>query len=232
MALALRIRASQSGSPREGGEDPAIDELELDALDLSLIGLDVAFGLDHRRGLCVELLLSDEAARHQPLVALEIEAGVGEGGLITSELPLRLCQLRLEGARVYLREQVSCPDDLSLAEEDAHELAIHAAPDRDGVEGGYRAQRRQVHAQVAGLGGCRQNRHGSGCRPRARAAGGGLRPARPVQREVGASRQQERDNETGGPGPPRPRARRATWGISYLLGSGSLDRHRGSVARL
>jgi len=92
-----RVDEAQAGAPGDGGDDPAVRELELDRVDVALIGPDGGRELGDAGGLRVELLLRDEAALDEGAVPLEIEARVAERGLVLRELALGLGELASKG---------------------------------------------------------------------------------------------------------------------------------------
>ena len=86
------------------------------------------FGDDYRK-----LLLGDRVLLEQDLIARQVGPCVFEQCEIAGELAFGLHQLHLERARIDLGQQLSGFDDLALAEQDAHELAVHSAAHRDHV---------------------------------------------------------------------------------------------------
>ena len=193
-----RVDEPQPGPAGDRGEDAAVGELEADGVDVALVGLDGRRDLRHGGGLGVELLLRDEAALDQGLVALEIEARVAERGLVLGELALDLHELGLEGPRVDLGQHVAGLDDLAFLEGGPHELAVDPAADRHRVQRGDRAEAGQVDGQVTGPGGDGHHRDRPG-------AGGGGRLGAPgtVQGEVAAAGQEARQDDPDDPDPAR-----------------------------
>ena len=103
------------------------------------------------------------------LEPLEIDPGIVEQRLIALELALELGELRLEWARVDLRQQISAADDLPFLEPDRDQLAVNPGLHRDGIEGSDRPSPLRKRP-------CRAS---SPARPPpARAAGPGRLPAR------------------------------------------------------
>ena len=99
--------------------DAAVGELNLRGVDLALVVLDRALELVNQRFLGVQLLPRHRVRRDEHLEPLEIDPGVVEQRLIALELAFELGELRLERARVDLRQQISAADDLPLLEPDA-----------------------------------------------------------------------------------------------------------------
>jgi hypothetical protein len=65
-----------------------------------------------QRLLGVELLAGDRVLGGQPLVALEVDAGVVEQGLVARELALELRELGLERAGIDLGQEITLVDEL------------------------------------------------------------------------------------------------------------------------
>ena len=91
----------------------------------------------------------DRILREQRAIALEIGPRVLEQRLVARELPGGERELHLERPRVDLGEEVARLHHLALLEGNAHELAVHAAADHDGVERRHRAERVQVDVEAA-----------------------------------------------------------------------------------
>src|SRR5439155_25705574 len=152
--------------------------------------------------LRVQLLPGDHFLLGQPLIALEIEARVREVGLVARELPFRLHELRLEGAGIDLGQHIAGVDDLTLREVRLQELAVDAALDRDDVERGDRAERREVDAQIAGADGCDDHRHRARLLSRCTAPGGLgllLRPGLTTVGDPGAGDDEARETHEDDP---------------------------------
>ncbi len=75
--------------------------------------------------------------------------------------------LDLEGTRIDLREQISFVDELSFLECNTGELTIHAAANRNGVEGRHRAEAIEINRQVATLGSRNHDGHNHAARAEA-----------------------------------------------------------------
>ena len=127
----------------------AVDQIQLGAVDLRLIGLDGSLILRDQRLLGVELLLRNRVLLHQGVVAFQIEVRVLEQRLIVDELAFGLLQLHFIRPRIDLHQQVALVHDLPFFEQHLHQLAVHAALDGDGVDGRYSAQARYVDFDVA-----------------------------------------------------------------------------------
>src|SRR5260370_4003000 len=139
--------------------DARISKLEFGVVNLALIGSNGPVKLADQRGLRIELLLRDDALFEEKHVPLKIYLCVFALGLVFGEFPQRLPKLDLEGTRIDLREKISFVSELAFLEGDADELAVDAAANRDGVEGGYCAKAIEIDGQVAALGGGSHHRH-------------------------------------------------------------------------
>jgi len=199
-----RVDEAQAGAAGDGSEDAAVGELQADRVDVALIRLDGRGELRHGGGLGVELLLRDEAALDQGAIALEVEPGVAERGLVLGELALGLGELGLERPRIDLGEHVTRLDDLALLEGSAHQLTVDPAPDRDRVERGDRAEAGEVDREVAASGGNGDHRDRPGT-----GGGDGLGSPRPVQGEVATAGQERRQDQPDDQDP----ARRPAWRV-------------------
>ncbi len=135
-----RIHQPQTHQSRDGRRNVSVNQIQLGAVDLRLIGFDGAFILRHQRPLRIELLLRNRVLLHQGFVSLQIKVRVLEQRLIVDELSLGLLQLHFIGPRIDLHQQVALMNDLPLFELDLHELPVHAALHGDGVNRCHRAQ--------------------------------------------------------------------------------------------
>ena len=89
------------------GGNPAIDQIQLRAVDLSLIRFHRAFVLRHQSLLGRDLLLGNSILRQQGLVASEVDARVREGCFVFRQLAFGLGELNFEGTRVDLDQQIT-----------------------------------------------------------------------------------------------------------------------------
>ena len=81
------------------------------------------------------MLLGGEVLLGERRIAVQVELGVGEIGLVLRFLRLRLIERGLERPRIDLSEKVAPLDNLAFIEGDLHDLAVDSRPDRDGVVG-------------------------------------------------------------------------------------------------
>ncbi len=144
-----RIHQPQTHQAGDRRRDVAVNQIQLGAVDLRLVGLDGAFILSHQRLLGVELLLRNRVLLHQRLVSIQIEVRVLEQRLIVDQLSFGLLQLHFIRPRIDLHQQVALMNDLPLFELHFHELPVHPALHRDGVDGRYRAQAGYEHLDAA-----------------------------------------------------------------------------------
>jgi hypothetical protein len=150
-----RVHETESQASADRRRDVAVSQLEPGGLDHPLVGLDRALVLAHQGFLGVELLLGDRVLGVQRPVARQVGPGVLEECLVTSQLPVGLGQLHLEGAGVDLGERVPGANDVTLAEPYHRQLAVHPALHRDCVDRRDRAQPGEMDTDVAG-----SRRHG------------------------------------------------------------------------
>ena len=108
-------------------------QLHLATVNARLVGFHHGLQLAHQVALRVQGLKGDDVGQGQ--IALQIQFGVIQKGLVLQLLGLGLVQSRLERGGVNLRQQVVGVDILAFGEGDLDQLAVHARSDRDGVEG-------------------------------------------------------------------------------------------------
>src|SRR6267142_6262800 len=145
------IHEAETDATADRRSDAGIGELELGVVNLALIRGNGPINLANQCALSIELLLGDDALFEEKLIALKIDLRVFALRLVFSELPQRLLELDLEGTRIDLREKISLVNELTLLEGNADQLAVNAAADSDGVEGGDGAEAIEVNGQVAAL---------------------------------------------------------------------------------
>src|SRR5260370_5942691 len=153
------IDETQADAAADWRSDPGIRELQLGVVNLALVRRDGAVKLPNQCSLSVELLLRDHAFFEEEFVALKIDLGIFALGLVLGELPQGLLQLDLKGTRINLREEIAFVDELAFLERDTEELAVDAAANGYGVEGGDGAKAIEIHGQVATLGGGNNDGH-------------------------------------------------------------------------
>ena len=116
----------------EAGAQPPVDrradvgvaEIELGGVDLRLVALDCGLQLGDQRGLLV-IALPGLVARAEELgIALEIELGAGQLGLVLLLGRLGLLQRRLVGPRIDLKQRLAFLDLLAFPEIDFDDLAV------------------------------------------------------------------------------------------------------------
>src|SRR5260370_17948761 len=141
------------------GRDAGISDVELGVVDLALIGGDGAIKLADQCGLCIKLLLGNDAFLKKKFESFEIYLSVSALSLIFGELPQGLCELDLERTRIDLREKISFVDELAFLERYADELTIDPAANRDSSECRDGAKAIEIDGQVAALGAGNDHRH-------------------------------------------------------------------------
>ena len=89
------VHEAQSNASGEGRGDVGIGYLQLRIVHLTLIKLHRAFELVDRGHLGVELLLGDRVLAVSNLIALQVNAGIFQQGLVAGQLALDLGELGL-----------------------------------------------------------------------------------------------------------------------------------------
>src|SRR2546421_12937020 len=153
------IDEAETDAAADRRSDAGIGELEFGVVNQALIRCNGAIKLTNQCCLGIELLLRDDAFFKEQLITLKIDLGVLPLRLVFSKLSQSLLKLDLEGTRINLGEEISFVDKLTFLKRDAAELAIDAAANRDGVEGGDRTKTIEIDRQVAALSGSHDNRH-------------------------------------------------------------------------
>ena len=156
------IDQARAHATADGRGDLGEAELHLGIGDLCLVGLQRGFELGHERALGFELLVRGRVLRHQRGVALQVGARIAHLGTVARLLRLGLRQLRLQRARVELRQQLSGLHVLAFAEADLVELAVDARLDRHALGRGHAAHAAQVQRHGLRLGPHRTHQHRRG----------------------------------------------------------------------
>ena len=151
------IDLTQAEAPTDRRGDTRVAQLQLRIVDQSLIRLNRALVLPYQRLLRVELLPGDRILLKQQLVAHKVDLRIGQQRLVPRHLALGLCQLHLEGPRVYFRQQLAGLHHLAFAKQYLHQLAVDTAAYRHRVQRHRRAKPVQIHADVAGARRCRNH---------------------------------------------------------------------------
>ena len=156
------IHQAQADLSGDRGVDVGVHQVQFGAIDLRLIGLHHAFGLGDGGFLGGELLFGNGVLREQLRVAIEIDAGVVQGGLVARLLAKGHVELDLVGARVDFHQEIALVDEVAFVVEHLHQLAVYAALHGYGVDGDDRAEAGDVNRDIAftGLGG--NHRDGAG----------------------------------------------------------------------
>ena len=140
------IDLAQADDARDRRLDLGVVELGLGVENGRIVGGDLRGQLRHRGTLGVGLLPGREFAELG--VALQIEIGVGEVGLVLRLLGLGLIERRLVGARIDFGEQVALIDQLAFLERDLVDLAVDAGPHLHGIEALNGAEPGQVDRKI------------------------------------------------------------------------------------
>ena len=109
----------------------------------------VGLVLGDQEALGIQRLLGDGILLHQLLKAGEVDAGIGQQGLIMGQGGLRRFQRDGEGPDIDHHEEVALLDDLALLEFDVGDMAADLALDGDGGQRRHRAQLVEGHRDIA-----------------------------------------------------------------------------------
>src|SRR5262249_32443864 len=112
------INKAQTDSTGDRRSDTRVNQLQLGVVNLALIGFDCAIELTDGRGLCVELLLRDDAFLKKQFVALQVDFRVFALRLIFRKLSFSLLQLNLKRAWIDFRKKITGLYVLPLLEGD------------------------------------------------------------------------------------------------------------------
>ena len=82
------------------------------------------------------------------MIALQVEIGVGEIGLVLRLLGLGLIERRLERPRIDLDQRVAFLDELAFLEGDLVDLAVDAGAHHHGVEALHGAEAGQIDRKI------------------------------------------------------------------------------------
>ena len=165
----------EAGAPRYRRADRRVIELHRGRVDRRRIGCDLRDELRNQRILRIELLLGRETLLGQRRIALQVEPGVGEIGLVLGLLRFGLVERRLVGARIDLGDQIARLDHLAFGEADLDDLAVDPRAHRDRIIGlnltktleidgvvGARGAARRLTGAGGGALASRRGREGSG----------------------------------------------------------------------
>ena len=155
------VHQPQADAAGDGRGDVTVDQVQLGAVDLPLIGSDNALILRDQSLLRGELLLGDGVLFDQLLVTAEIHLRVLEQRLVADQGALGLLELHLVGARIDFEQRRALLHDIAFLVVDLHQLPVHARFHRDGIDGGDVAQTGDVLADIAADGLHRHHRDGA-----------------------------------------------------------------------
>jgi hypothetical protein len=147
---------SSIGHPHAGAagdrrRDRGVAKLYPGVVDLRLIVLHRRGVLRDQRDLRVTLLHADRILRDQLLVALQIELGIGEQGLVERLGGDDLVELCLKRTGVDLGKKIACLHVLTLDEDHFVQGSVDASTDGHGVVGLNRAKTGKVNWHIACL---------------------------------------------------------------------------------
>ena len=154
----------QAGDARDRRLDGGVVELGLGVENGGIVGRDLRGQLRNGRTLGVGLLPGREFAELG--VALQIQIGVGQVGLVLRLLGLGLIERCLVRPGIDLDEQVALLDQLALLEGDLVDLAVDAGAHHHGVEALNGPEPVQIDRKIGLLDGRDRDWNG-GCRPEA-----------------------------------------------------------------
>ena len=146
------VDLAQAGDARDRRFHLGIVELGLGIEDGRIVGRQLRGQLGNGGALGIGLLPGREFAELG--VALQIEIGVGQIGLILRLLGLGLIERRLVGAGIDLDQEVALIDDLAFLEGDLVDLSVDPGPYHDGVETLHRSEPAQIDRKISFLDGC------------------------------------------------------------------------------
>ena len=126
------IDLAQAGDTRDRRLDGGIVELGLRVGDRGIVGGDLRGQLLHGGALGVGLLLGREFAELG--VALQVQVGIGEVGLVLRLLGLGLVEGGLVRPRIDLDQKITLLYQLAFLEGDLVDLAVDAGPHLHGIE--------------------------------------------------------------------------------------------------
>ena len=175
-----RVHLAQADAAADRGDDPRVRELQLRVVDAALVGLHRGLVLAHQRLLRVDLLAGNRILLEQRAIARDVDPRVLEQRLVARELPGGERQLHLERPGIDLGQEVARLHHLAFLEGDLHQLAVHAAPDDDGVQRASRCRARTGRCRACPGAPERRRRASGGARrsPRAPFVGRGSRTGR------------------------------------------------------
>ena len=140
------IDLTQAGDARDRRLDGGIIELGLGVGDRGIVGGDLRGQLLHGRALGIGLLLGREFAELG--VALQVQVGIGQVGLILRLLGLGLVERGLVRPRIDLDQQIALFHQLAFGEGDLVDLAVDPGPHLHGVEALNSAKPGEVDREV------------------------------------------------------------------------------------
>ncbi len=142
------VHQPDTGAPIDRGGDRCVAQLRSRSVDQRLILRHLRFELGHHRLLRVGLLGGGVGRRGQLGVARQVDAGVGQIGLVLRLLRHRLIDGRLIGARVDARQHVTGVHVLAFAEPHLGQHAVDLRLDGHGGAGLHGAKPVQIDRHI------------------------------------------------------------------------------------
>ena len=155
------IHQSKTHPPGDRRSNVAVAELHLVVIHGALIVLHRALVLQHDLLLVVQQLLVDSVARPRRAIAFQVHLRLRQNIGVALQRALGLHQLRLVGPRIDLDQRIALLDELAFAVVHRGDHSAGLRGNRCGINRRHRADRIQVHADVAFVGCCHRGRYGS-----------------------------------------------------------------------
>ena len=143
-----KISLAQAKAARDRRRHTGVADLQLGCIHLPLICRHRSLQLAHQRSLGINLLAGDGVLLEQVLVALQIQLGIFELGLIAGQRALHLHQCGVEAARVNLGQQLACFDFVTFLEIQLEQLARNLGPHHRRGSGIHGANRADEHPHI------------------------------------------------------------------------------------
>ena len=156
--IVSRIDQAKPDTAGNGGDNAAVNDIQLLLIDLRLIELHQALVLLHDVDLIFVLLAGDRILFGQFLVARKVDLRLREHALIARELALVLGLQKLVGPGVDLRQKIALLDHLSFGEPNLLELTVDLGLHGDGGDRRDGAERVDRDANIALSDGCSADR--------------------------------------------------------------------------
>ena len=130
------IHQTQPDAAGDRRGDLAVIQIHFVHVNYALVGSHGALSLMHCGDLGGVDLFLNGVLLEQFVVAVQIDAGIVQHGLVLDQLALGLLQRGLIRAGIELQQQVAFMDQVAFLVMDGHQLAIHAALHCNGIDRG------------------------------------------------------------------------------------------------